>query len=209
MNSRLFVSVITVAVATVFSLGLSSCASSSAKNETTAEGTPQSKDNTYEAKIDRYSAGDREYSGFYNTFEYRATIMNTPIREATLQRQATYFQWDNDKQATERERNNQEMSSRTEIFVSFFTPDRRNDNLTDMKSIWKVYLDAGGQRYEGKAKRSKMLLAELQALFPHHTRWNTAYILEFPVPTTAIETQESVLTITGPLGTRAVTFRAL
>jgi len=164
---------------------------------------------TYEQKIEVYSAGDTEYSGFYNNFEYKGTLLNTAIRELLLDKRKTYYQWDESKVAAEKAKDQQELASTTTAFVSFFTPDRENDNLTDKKSIWRIYLDVGGRRYEGKPVRIRGNLAELQSLYPYHTRWNTPYLFHFQVPTTAIETQPSSMTITGPLGTRSVTFKAV
>jgi hypothetical protein len=170
--------------------------------------TPESPE-AYSMKIEAYSDGEAEYSGFYNNFEYKATLLNTSIRDALIKRQSEYYQWDRDKLATEREKSNQEMATETAIFMSFFTPDRKNDNLADIKSIWRIYLDVGGRRYQGKVKKLRTLLAELQALYPYHTRWNTSYLVQFPVPTTAIESQDSKLTVTGPLGTKMVSFHGL
>jgi hypothetical protein len=164
---------------------------------------------SYDQKLEKYSAGDSEYSGFYNNFEYKATLLNSFERDVIFTREAESYQWDKDKQALERAKINKDVGTGTQVFVSFFTPDHANDNLTDFKSIWKVYLDVGGQRYQGKIKRLRSLLVELQAQYPYHTRWNTPYLVTFPVPTATVETQPSTLTITGPLGTRAVSFLAI
>lgn len=162
-----------------------------------------------EAVLQEYSDGESEYVGFYNNFEYRATLKNSSVRQALLELLAQYYQWDSEKLLSERNKSLQEMASETEVFLSFYTPDRRNDNLTDPKSIWKIYLDVGDRRYEGKPRKLRRNLAELQALYPYHTRWNTPYAVVFPIPTSAIETQISVVTVTGPLGTRSVRFKPI
>lgn len=185
------------------------CTTSMKETATPAAGTAVDVTKEHEKKIEAYSAGDTEYSGFYNNFEYKGTLLNTPIREALMSKRAAYYQWDEAKLASEKAKDQQELASTTEVFVSFFTPDRANDNLTDKKSIWKIYLDVGGRRYEGKPIRIRGNLAELQSLYPYHTRWNTPYTFQFQVPTTAVETQSSSLTITGPLGTRSVTFKQI
>lgn len=174
-----------------------------------AEGTQPPTPEIYERAIEKYSAGDTEYAGLYNNFEYKATLMNSSIRDVISLKLAYNYQWDTAKAAIEREKSNQEMASSTKVFFAFFTPDLRNDNLNDFKSIWKVYIDAGGRRYEGKVKRISMLLAELQAMYPYATRWTTPYEAIFDVPTAAIESQKSTFTITGPLGTRNVEFAPL
>lgn len=192
-------------------MGLSGCSTTGQIAESTqpTQGTSPKVEKNFEKLVENYSAGDSEYSGFYNNFEYKATLLNAPVREALLARQSAQYQWDREKLLTEKEKASQEMANETEVFLSFFTPDRQNDNLTDAKSIWRVYLDVAGRRYQGKPSRVRTLLAELQSLFPYHTRWNTPYSVSFPVPTSAIETQPSVLTITGPLGTRSISFKAV
>lgn len=190
---------------------LSASCSTTSMTETAppAEGTAPEVEPSYDRIIESFSAGDSEYSGFYNNFEYKATLLNSSIRSALLNRQASYYQWEREKTLAEREKQQKEMAAETEVFVSFFTPDRKNDNLSDLKTIWRVYLEAGGRRYQGKVKKVRLLLAELQTLYPYHTRWNTPYSVSFSVPTTAIESQTTTLTITGPLGTRAVNFPAV
>ena len=162
----------------------------------------------YKLLIEKFSAGDAEYTGFYNNFEYKALLQNSVIRGAIFRKQTAFYQWDAGKAALEREKMHKELNEDTRVFMSFFTADRQNDNLTNTKSIWKIYLDVGGQRYEGKIKRLRNLLAELQAIYPFHTRWTSPYEVTFPIATPAVETQKSTFTITGPLGTRAVTFPA-
>jgi hypothetical protein len=166
----------------------------------------KTKEEIYFALVEKFSAGDREYNGFYNQFDFKATLHNTIVQEATLKRQADYYQWDAAKLESEMSKAAAEMNRETYVFCSFFTPDRRNDNLSDSKSIWRVFLDVGGKRYVGKVKKSRKLLAELQALYPQHTRWTTAYVFTFPAPVAAVDAQAATLTITGPLGGRAVTF---
>lgn len=157
--------------------------------------------------ISENSAGDAQFSGLYNTFELKATVLNSAVREALIRRQAAYYQWDASQQATEREKSLQQQSSETEFFLSFSTPERKNDNLADKKSIWRIFLDVGGRRYVGQVKKDRRLVAELQAQFPYHTRWNTPYSITVPVSTTAIETQPMKLTLTGPLGSRVLEFK--
>ena len=168
------------------------------------EGTQPPTGYTYEQEIERFSRGKTEYAGLYNNFEFKATILNSEIRSVIVGRRTMQYQWDKAKESAEREKNVQEMASTTQFFMAFFTPDFRNDNLTDNKSIWKVYLDAGGRRYEGKVVKIKSNLAELQSIYPYFTRWTTPYMITFDVPTAAIESQASKLTVTGPLGTKDI-----
>lgn len=196
-------------------LFFAACTSTTNTNETTAS-TPLKTSGpewirvpkSHIEVIEANSSGDSEFAGLYNTFELKATILNTPVRQALVQRQAEYYQWDAVQVSTEREKSTQENSAEASVFVSFSTPDRRNDNLADKKSIWRIFLDVGGRRYVGQAKKDRRLIVELQSLFPFHTRWNTPYMFSFPVGMSAIENQTIKLTVTGPLGSRVLEFTA-
>lgn len=163
----------------------------------------------YRQQIDKYSAGESDFDGFHNSFQFRATYVNSEIQNALNQKKADYFQWSRDKFMAEQEKTGKEMGTKTKIFVSFFTPSRENDNLAKGNAIWKVFLDVGGQRYEGRVKKSYKLIAEIKTLFPYHNRWSTPYWVSFPVPTSEVERLQSKLTITGPLGVREVDFPGL
>lgn len=190
-------------------LSLSGCSTMLKGEPRATEGTLPPTGVTYEQEIEKFSRGDTEYAGLYNNFEFKATILNSEVRTTVLDKRIKSYQWDAAKAGAEREKSNQEMASTTQVFFAFFTPDFRNDNLVDVKPIWKIYLDAGGRRYEAKITKVFTLLAELQSQYPYYTRWTTPYIATFDVPTAAIESQVSKFTITGPLGTREIELPAL
>jgi hypothetical protein len=184
---------------------LTGCATSTT-NEGSQPSVPPTV-NAYESTIDRYSAGDEEYNGFYNQFAFKATLQNSTVIRALLDRQGEYYKWEPSKVQAERDKAAQDSASKTEVFISFFTPERRNDNLADHKSIWRVFIDVDGQRYTGTVKKSKKLFAELNNLYSFFTRWNTPYVVSFPIPVAQVESHQVSLTITGPLGDRTVQFK--
>ncbi len=159
--------------------------------------------------LEPFSAGEAEYDGLYNQFTYRATLVNSPVREALLLREAEYFKWDPQQLANAKSKAQEKMANSTEVFMSFFTPDRHNDNLTDSKSIWRIYLDLNGKRFEGVPRKARKAFAELQALYPYHTRWNTPYLVEFPVPTQQAQSGVATYIVTGPLGVQEVKIPAV
>lgn len=189
--------------------GLMACASNEKAGEPGGSNQMLPKGMTkdpYLTVIETFSAGDAEYAGLYNQFTYRASLINSPVREASLLREAEYFKWDAHQLADAKAKAAEKMANSTEVFMSFFTPDRHNDNLTDGKSIWRVYLDVDGKRYEGVPKKAKKAFAELQALYPYHTRWNTPYLIEFPVPTASVDGITTKYVVTGPLGAQEIAF---
>lgn len=160
-------------------------------------------------RMDLFAAGDTEFAGIYEAFELKIALHNAFVTTALLKRQSQFYQWDAAKVGTERERIQQERSNETQVFISFSAQNRHDDNMHKPNSIWKLYLDGQGQRYEGTVKRDRRPFTELIALYPFHTRWNTAYTAKFPVGISSIESGPIKITVTGPLGTRILEFPAL
>jgi hypothetical protein len=170
-----------------------------------AEPEPRSARNReYSSVVLAASSEETDYSGLHNTFSYRATLLTQAVRRAQLRQIAQAYLWEPGQLATEIEKADQENASETRVFLSFYTPERRNDNLADSKSIWRVLLEIDQTKIAGQVRKSKQLLAELQSLYPFHTRWNTPYIVTFPVAMRGLEGRTVKLTVTGPLGSRTV-----
>lgn len=196
----------------LFACGLVLCACSNepVKSEADAakDQSNESSNSEYQKVLDKYSAGDIEYNGFYNSFGFHAAILNTELIEANVRRQAHFYMWDKTRSDEERDKLFKAAAESTNIFLSFYTPEKKDDNLSTDKTIWRILLDVGGKRYVGKIKKLKNNLSEMVTLYPFHTRWNTAYLVSFPVPVSQSETQTSKFTITGPMGSRNIDFPA-
>ncbi len=147
-----------------------------------------------------------QYEGFYNKFEIYATFLNSETQTAILQKKSEVFLWDQKQAQTEREKVFQENSNQTKFAISFFTPSIKLNDLAKGNSIWKIYLEAGGQRYEGKATKSSSKLEDVRALFPTHNRWSTAYEIVFKVPLSAIEKSPVTFIITSTQGSASLKF---
>lgn len=158
----------------------------------------------YETDIEKSSAGDVEYAGFQNTFKFKATLMNEATQNIYNDKLFEIYKWDEQKRIEELKKLQSNNGKMTTVFISFFTPQRMDDNLANSKSIWKIYLQTSAGRFEGKAIRSKTSPTELYVLFPYHNRWATGYEVEFPVAITQIQSSEVTLTVTGPMGSKDV-----
>ncbi len=90
--------------------------------------------------------------------------------------------------------------------MRFFSPDHEYDDLHKGKTIWKVYLDFGGSRFEGKVKKMSDKYVELQNIFPHLDRFSTPYEITFNVPMSTIEGGPSKVTLTSSLGSAEFKF---
>ena len=161
----------------------------------------------YEKLAAKNTRQTKNYDGFMNTMDLSATLLNSEMLLAQADQSARVYQWTPEQYQTERNQLNVSLQKEAQIFLSFFIPERKYDDLAKNNTKWKIFLDAGGRRFEGKATRLKNQLAELLVFYPQHTRWQTAYRISFPVPMTLIEKETIKLTITGPVGSATVDFQ--
>ncbi|MDZ4662150.1 MAG: hypothetical protein SGJ18_11090 [Pseudomonadota bacterium] len=163
----------------------------------------------YTKIVEKWSVKDVYYSGFYNAYEFNATLLNTEMSEARVRFQAQYSSWSSDKLNSELEKTLQELSYDTYVFLSFFTPANKDNNLAKKGSIWTVYLEAGGRRYEGAVIKNTEHPTELMRLYPYHNRWSTPYTIKFRVPVSVVQSAPSKITLSGPLGTAEMAFNKM
>lgn len=160
----------------------------------------------YEDLIDKNSAGEKVFHGVYENFDFRATALSKTVIASIIDRKAELYQWDESTKKIKHDEMLTKLGGKTSLFISFFTPNRNENNLDSKKSIWMIYLDTKGTRYTGKATRNNTHATELIAAFPYHTRWANAYDVVFDLPLENFEIAGSKVTVTGPLGKREVIF---
>ena len=151
------------------------------------------------------SAGDTQFAGVYENFEFRSTLFTRKVSLAVHKRLKQYYDWNEEENSQKLSKRMEEMNSKTKIWLSFYTPSGKDNNLSNKRSIWKIYLFNQDRRYEGKPYPANTNLNAAKALIPYHSRWTTAYYVDFPVPTDQLQSPVK-LVITGPLGRREVIF---
>ncbi len=162
----------------------------------------------YFSDVDQFSSKQKVYDGFYETMEVSGVLLNTKVSRAQLDQKARIFQWTVEQYSAQKAELESNLSKRTSVFLSFFVPERKHDDLHKPKTLWRIYLDVGGRRFEGKAEKHKTILADVTSLYPNHTRFSTPYHIHFPVPVSMVENADSKMTLTGPVGTTVLTFPA-
>jgi hypothetical protein len=183
------VNILLLIVSTLF-LG---CASTS----TNSNGVQVVSQSEYEKRIKPYSKNIETYRGLINTLHMNATLLNSQVIDSQILQRARLYQWNAEQLQSEREKLLQDAAKQTSVFVSLYTPDRKHDDLHKNKTLWKIFLDVQGRRFEGRAEKIKLLPNEIQALYPDHTRFATPYMVRFPVSTSEIEGQSVKFTVTG------------
>ncbi len=148
----------------------------------------------------------QKYSGFYNDYDVNALLMTPDTVMAQQQFLQGIYQWSDEKKQEELEKVEESFAKETEVIISFYAPEKKHDDLSRNKTLWKIYLDVAGQRYEGKATKLKLLRSEVQGLYPFHTRFGSPYMVTFPYPAKQLTGQSAKVTITGPIGTMEFKF---
>lgn len=179
------------------------CASSPKYNSGSVQAVD---DNEYERVLEKFTRLDRQYNGFYQTYEVQGTLLNSEVNRLVLQKTGFYHQWDGEQVRKERERSIQDISTESSFFFSFFTPERETNDLNKGTTIWKVYLESGGVRYDGRVVRRNDKLADLKAIYPYHNRWSVPYKVHFKIPMAVVEQNDCKIVFASSLGTTTFHF---
>lgn len=189
-------------IAGLLTLKLFSCA----MEPMVREGVPSITMADYDTIVEKKTVKSETYSGLMNQLTVAATKIDSSMNDAILARSSQIYEWNSTVFQEEKTKAAADLASKTIFFVSFYTPERAHNNLNSTKSIWKIYLDVGGQRYEGKATKIKSQLVDLQLLYPQHNRFSSPYKIEFPVTNNMVENQPMTLTFTGAGATAKLNF---
>ena len=147
-----------------------------------------------------------QYDGFYQTFQASVTLLTTALEAAGLAQNAELQHWDAAKLQKERDRSFQEQAANTKVFVRLFTPENQYNDMQLPTSIWKIYLEHEGKRYEGKVKKATEKHIELKNRFPYFDRFSTGYFVTFALPTASAENSNVKIILTGPVGSAEFIF---
>lgn len=172
----------------------------------TPAGVPDIPIGKYDNLIEEKSRKIQIYDGLYNKLTVESTWLDSAVTEASLSHNARLQQWNEQKYKEEKAKVISKHAESTEFFVSFYSPERKHNDLSNNKTLWKIFLDVNGQRYEGKATKVKLLFSEIQVLYPYHNRWSTPYVVSFPVATTLVENKPATLTFTGAVSSTQLQF---
>ncbi len=161
---------------------------------------------SYRSLVTKNTSKTSQYSGFYQTFQADMTIMTAELQTEMLKQRAEFLQWDQTTYQAERDKMMQEAAAYSKFFMRFFSPENEYDDLHKGKTIWKVYLDYNGTRFEGKVRKLTDKFVEMQNIYPHLDRFSSPYEITFNVPMTTVEAGASKVTLTSSLGSAEFKF---
>ena len=162
----------------------------------------------FRAVVD-FTAKQQVYDGLYQKMEFDATLLNSKVARLQVDESARIYQWSEDQYKNKKSETETNLSKQTDVFLGFFVPERKQDDLQKSSTLWKIFLDVNGKRYEAKVTKIKTIHADVVSLYPHQSRFYTPYKLTFAVPATQVDNAASKLTLTGPVGSTSVDFKPI
>ena len=187
-----------------FCLGIISCSTSN-KNKYQGD-APDLSEREYNKLLDQFSRSEEKYDGFDNLYNLTATMLNTKVYSALIDRQRYNKQLSTQDSQQLRERAFRQMATETHFFISYFSPQKSLRHLDRGDALWKIYLERDGRRFEASVVKYPGVKYDTQSLFPFHTRWSRGYLVKFKVPTSAVENSTSKLIMSSSAGKVALDF---
>lgn len=157
-------------------------------------------ESSYLKNLTDNTRSSRKYEGFYQLFQVHVTRLTSQVQDMVLQRKGHYYQWSRQQYLQEKQADMKLRSTEAQFFLQFFTPDVIYDDLNKPRTIWRVYLEWNGQRYEGTVKKVIAKPVEIQALYPSFDRFSTPYMVTFQVPMNAVEQSPARVVLTSSIG---------
>jgi len=193
----------TILISILF-LGLVSCTSHPV-NEHLQTDYPAMGTESYNRLIKKYTKQDKKYQFLDNNYIVKSTILNNKVKKAIINRSSHALQLPLETVRKKYEEQAKDHLEKSEFFVSFYAPIAEHMRLTT-SDLWKVYLDTGGQRFEGVPRKVNGPLASIRSLYYFHNRFSMPYTVEFKVPMATVEKSDSYLIITGTMGSTRMHF---
>lgn len=153
----------------------------------------------YESEVGLRSDKTKRYKGLHNTLEVGATLLSAAMLDNQLKYRAGLMQWDQTTFTEEQQKAFRDGNQKSQVFLSFYTPEKKMDDLHKNKTLWKIFLDVNGRRVEGKAEKLSLPTAEIASFYPYHSRFATPYIVTFPISHSDVASGRTQLTLTSSL----------
>lgn len=154
----------------------------------------------YYSHLNKVCVKDEVYDGLRNAFHYVICPLDSETLNYQLELSRIYFLWDDAQYAEKKQEMERAKSKETQVFLSFYTPDAKLDDLSIKDSNWRAFIDTNGKRYLASIQKIKNRYEDLRVTYPQHSQWSTGYTLTFPVALNQIDFKGSDFTLTGRVG---------
>lgn len=163
----------------------------------------------YYSNVNEYSDKAEYYYGFTNVFQIQGTVLNQKVLEGQVERKSASFNWSETQKSDEMSKVTNSLRGESTVFLSFYSPENKVNNLDSPSTIWRVFLDVNNKRYQGTISTYVGFANEAQLFYPYHSIFSKAYLVRFAVPMANIQDYPMTLTVTGTIGSDTIKFKAM
>jgi hypothetical protein len=168
-----------------------------------------SHDSEYASTLNQFTDRKEFNVGFTNIFQMQGTILNAKVLNGQLQKKADSFNWTEAQKQEAQSKLDNSLKTEATLFLSFFSPENKVNNLDSVNTIWRVFLDVNNKRYVGSVSTYTGFQNEARLFYPYHSIFSKAYLVKFPVPMLNIQDSPMTVTVTGTIGSDTLKFSAL
>ena len=119
---------------------------------------------------------------------------------------AKAFLWSEEQYNQKKQELNDKKKTSSLVFLSYFAPERKVDDLSAKATLWRMFLDMNMQRTLGTAMKSNSNIEDVTAQYPKHSAWSTAYEITFPLSIYDVQKEKIDFIITSRVGSSTKTF---
>jgi hypothetical protein len=163
----------------------------------------------YYTTVKEYTDRSEYYEGFMNVFQMQGTVLNSQVLNGQVEKKAQSFAWNESQRLEEQAKVDNSLRTQTTVFLSFYSPENKINNLDSASSIWRVFLDVNNKRYVGSVSTYVGFANEASLFYPYHSVFAKAYLVKFAVPMINIQDYPMKLTVTGTIGSDSLNFHPL
>lgn len=163
----------------------------------------------YYSTVKEYSDRAEYFEGFMNVFQMQGTVLNSRVLNGQVAIKAKSFAWNDSQKSEEQAKIDNSLRTETLVFLSFYSPEIKINNLDSVSSIWRVFLDVNNKRYIGTVSTYVGFANEARLFYPYHSVFGKAYLVKFSVPMINIQDYPMKFTVTGTIGSDSLKFHPL
>jgi len=168
----------------------------------------------YDEVLNRWTRRDRVYDRLRSVLFVDATFHSPEFRVAFLARhREVYGRGSEEARRLALTETEEGVEEGLEFFISAWTPQVHDNDMSDADSIWRVTLEGqGGVRVDGTVRRVKTS-ANVRVIYPYVTDFARTYAVRFPrtsatgEPLITVATDQFVLRLTSAIGEARMTWR--
>jgi hypothetical protein len=162
----------------------------------------------YKSILNSWTKKDQAYNNFSAAYQVTAVLLSREVVEAQVKLDAERFNWSQEEIEKARQKALDDLQTQTTFLLSLYTDKDEDNNLEKANPAWNLFLDVNGKHVPPQSvKRIYENRVSLLQKYPVINIWSRNYYVKFPVPSDDASTNNTLLTLAGPLGSAHLKFK--